>query len=158
MADQNLKHDILPQTGYSDFVSLGRQLVFKDTLTDRVVTSMQTISGTGANHFIAHFLSDVLPPKTIWLPNPTWDNHGKLWTHVNPAIEQRLYPYFDYKTSTLDSEGMIATLKAEASRGDAIILHACAHNPTGLDPSRDLWEAIAQVCEEKMIFPIFDLA
>ncbi|KIM92880.1 hypothetical protein OIDMADRAFT_173656 [Oidiodendron maius Zn] len=157
-ADQNLNHDISPQMGYPDLVSVARQMTFKDTLDSRTVTSMQTISGTGANHFIARFLSDTLQPKTVWLSDPTWDNHPKIWRHTNPATEQRLYPYYDYKTSTLDIEGMLSTLREKASRGDVIILQACAHNPTGLDPSRENWEAIAEVCEEKEIFPIFDSA
>ena len=144
--------------GHPDLISVAQQICFKDTLDSRVITSMQTISGTGANHFIARLLSDHLQPKTVWISNPTWDNHKEIWKHVNPAIEQRFYPYYDYKTSTIDGEGIISTLKEQASRGDAIILHACAHNPTGVDPSRELWEAIADVCEKKGIFPIFDLA
>ena len=119
---------------------------------------MQTVSGTGANHFIARLLSDVRPPKTVWLPDPTWDNHGKLWAHVDPAIEQRFYPYFDHEKFALDREGMLSTLRQQAVGGDVIVLHACAHNPTGVDPSREDWEAIARVCEEKGIFPVFDLA
>lgn len=158
LSDQNLKHDISPQMGHPDLVSAARQITFKDTLDSRIVTSMQTVSGTGANHFIARFLSDVMLPKTVWLPNPTWDNHPKIWTYVNPAIEQRLYPYFDYKTSTLDCDGMVSTLREQASKGDVIILQACAHNPTGLDPSRAAWETIAQVCEEKGLFIILDSA
>jgi len=119
---------------------------------------MQTIAGTGANYLIARFLSCVAQPKTVWQSNPTWENHPKIWRHTNPAMEQRLYPYYDYKTSTLDIEGMISTMKEQASRGDVIVLQACAHNPTGLDPSREQWEAIANVCEEKGLFPILDSA
>ncbi|KUJ22229.1 PLP-dependent transferase [Mollisia scopiformis] len=158
VADQNLNHDISPQMGNPDLVSVARQITFKDTLSSRIITSMQTISGTGANHFIARLLSDTLQPKTVWLSNPTWENHPKIWTHVNSAIEQHLYPYYDYRTSTLDIEGMISTLKERASRGDVIILQVCAHNPTGLDPSMEDWETIAEVCEEKGIFPVLDSA
>lgn len=144
--------------GHPDFVSVARQITFKDTLESRVIASMQTISGTGALHFIARLLSDVVQPKTIWFSNPTWENHPKIWSHVNAGIEQRFYPYYDDKTSTLDIEGMISTLKEQASKGDVILLQACAHNPTGLDPSREQWEAIAAVCGEKGLFPIFDSA
>jgi aspartate aminotransferase len=133
--------------------------VFKDTLDGRFITSMQTISGTGANHFIASLLSSSpLRPKAIWIPDPTWDNHREIWRHVDPGIEQRNYPYYDPKTCGIDGDALLSTLKEHANTGDAIILHACAHNPTGVDPSPDLWEGIAQVCEEKGLFPIFDLA
>ncbi|RMJ24547.1 hypothetical protein PHISP_04588 [Aspergillus sp. HF37] len=157
-ADQNLNHDITPQMGHPDLVSVARQIIFKDTMDSRAITSMQTISGTGANHFIARLLSDVLHPKSVWLSDPSWENHAKIWRHVNPAIEQRFYPYYDYQTSTLDIGRTVSTLREQASKGDTIVLQACAHNPTGLDPSRDDWEAIAEVCEEKELFPIFDSA
>jgi aspartate aminotransferase, cytoplasmic len=157
-ADPSLNHELSPLLGHTDFVSVARQIAFKDALDDRIVTSMQTISGTGANHIIARFLSDNLQPKAVWLSDPTWDNHPKIWRHTNPSIEQRLYPYYDYKTAALDSEGMLSTLEEHASKGDVIILQACAHNPTGLDPSRENWEAIAEICERKGIFPIFDSA
>ena len=121
------------------------------------MASLQTISGTGANHFIAQFLSDCLQPKAVWISDPTWDNHKEIWRLVNPSIKRRLYPYYDYKSCGIDS-GMISTLKKQASRGDVVILHACAHNPTGVDPSKELWEAIANVCQEKGLFPIFDMA
>ncbi|KAK4033567.1 pyridoxal phosphate-dependent transferase [Parachaetomium inaequale] len=158
LADQSLNHDISPQLGYPQLLSAARQLVFKDTLDGRFITSMQTISGTGANHFIASLLSSHLRPRTVWVPNPTWDNHREIWRHVDPGIEQRNYPYYDHETCGIDGDALLSTLKEQANTGDAIILHACAHNPTGVDPSPELWEGIAQMCEEKGIFPIFDLA
>ncbi|KAF4339690.1 aspartate aminotransferase [Fusarium beomiforme] len=157
-ADPHLNHDISPQMGYPDLVSVAREITFKDTLGSRSITSMQTIAGTGANYLIARFLSSVSQPKTVWLSNPTWENHPKIWRHTNPATEQRLYPYYNDKTSALDIEGMISTLKEQASKGDVVVLQACAHNPTGLDPSREQWAAIADVCEEKGLFPVFDSA
>ncbi|QQK47189.1 aspartate aminotransferase [Penicillium digitatum] len=159
--DENAKTWVLPsvkQLGYPSLVSAARQMTFSDTLSARVIISMQTIAGTGANHFIAQFLSETIQPKTVWLSDPSWENHPKIWAHVSSAIEQRTYPYYDYKTSTLDIEGMISTLRMDGSRGDIIVLQACAHNPTGLELSRESWERIGQVCEEKGIFPIFDSA
>ncbi|KAK3290187.1 pyridoxal phosphate-dependent transferase [Chaetomium fimeti] len=158
LADQSLNHDILPQLGHTQFLSAARQLAFKDTLDGRFVTSIQTISGTGANHFIASLLASHLHPKAVWIPDPTWDNHQGIWRHVDPGIERRTYPYYDENTFGIDGDALLSTLREQANPGDAIILHACAHNPTGVDPSPELWEGIAQVCEEKGLFPIFDLA
>ncbi|KAK4236137.1 pyridoxal phosphate-dependent transferase [Achaetomium macrosporum] len=158
LADKSLNHNLQPQNGHPGLVSVARELTFSDTLDGRSIASMQAISGTGANHLVARFLSDVLQPKTVWFSNPTWENHREIWRHVNPAINQRNYPYYDDRTSTIDSQGMLSTLRGHASRGDVIILQACAHNPTGVDPSRELWEAIAAVCEEKGLFPVFDSA
>ncbi|RWA14539.1 hypothetical protein EKO27_g585 [Xylaria grammica] len=131
LADPNFNHDISSQLGYPEFILVARQ-------------------------FFARLMSDTLRPRTVWLSDPTWENHTKIWTHVNADIEQRYYPYYDYETSTLDIEGMLSALKSQAAGGDVLILHACAHNPTGLDPSREQWQRIAEICQEKKIFPFFE--
>ncbi|GAP90436.1 putative aspartate aminotransferase [Rosellinia necatrix] len=158
ISDATLNYDVSPQAGDPSFVSAAREIMFGEALAGKAIASMQTIGGTGANQFAARLLSDTLRPKTVWLPDPSWENHTKIWTHINPAIKQGLYPYFDYETSTLNIEGMISTLRTQASKGDVLILHACAHNPTGLDPSRDDWQRIAETCEERQLFPFFDFA
>jgi aspartate aminotransferase len=112
------------------------------------IASIQTISGTGANHIGARFLADHLPSlssadsqttrtRKIWISDPTWANHHLI---------------------SLDFSGMIRTLENEAEKGDIILLHACAHNPTGIDPTRNQWREIASLCERKGIFPFFDSA
>ncbi|KAI0102037.1 aspartate aminotransferase-like protein [Nemania sp. FL0031] len=158
LADPNFNHDVLPQLGYPDFVSVAQQITFGATLNTRAITSMQTIAGTGANQFFARLMSDTLRPTTVWLSDPSWENHAKIWTHVNAEIRQQLYPYYNYETSVLDIEGMISMLKDQAVAGDVLILQACAHNPTGLDPSREQWNRIAEICVEKKLFPLFDSA
>lgn len=158
LANPGLKHDISPLTGHPAFVSAAQRIAFQDTLETRKITSMQTIAGTGANHIIAQLLSDVATPKTVWLSDPSWENHTKIWTHVNPSIEQRFYPYYDTKTFTLNDEGILATLNNHAKKGDVVVLQACAHNPTGVDPSQEFWKKMAKLCHEKEIFPVFDLA
>ncbi|KAI0972278.1 aspartate aminotransferase-like protein [Xylaria arbuscula] len=157
-ADPALNHDISPQAGHPEFVSVARDITFGETSEGRNIISMQTIAGTGANQFAARLLSDTIRPGTVWLSNPSWENHTKIWTHVNSGIKQRYYPYFDDATSTLKTEEMISTLRESASKGDVIVLQACAHNPTGLDPSREDWQRIADTCQEKQLFPIFDSA
>ncbi|KAI1177203.1 aspartate aminotransferase-like protein [Nemania sp. FL0916] len=158
LADPNFNHDVLPQQGYPAFVSAARQIAFGDTLNTRIITSIQTIGGTGANQFIARFMSDNHRPSTVWLSDPSWENHTQIWTYVNPEIEQCYYPYYDYKTSTLDIEGMTSTLHDRANSGDVLVLQTCGHNPTGLDLSREQWSRIAEICEDKKLFPVFDSA
>ncbi|KAI0536527.1 aspartate aminotransferase-like protein [Xylaria digitata] len=158
LADPNLDHDISPQSGHSAFVTIARQIAFGDKLYSRTVTSMQTIGGTGANHFAARLISNTLRPRAVWLSDPSWENHAKIWKQVDASIRQHYYPYCDWTKFTLDIEGMISKLQNQATKGDVVILQACAHNPTGLDPSREQWHRIAEVCEEKELFPIFDLA
>jgi aspartate aminotransferase len=117
---------------------------------------VQTISGTGANSLGAHFLSNALKPSAVWLSNPSWVNHANIWKSVGVAV--RSYPYWNPERKALDFEDMIQTLTLETTPGDVIVLHGCAHNPTGLDPTKDQWKMIANVCERRELFPFFDCA
>ncbi len=119
---------------------------------------MQTVSGTGAVHLGALFLAKFYNPKTqrlTYFSDPTWANHFQIFSNV--GLEYKTYPYFSKKTKGLDFEGMINTIQG-APEGSIILLHACAHNPTGVDPTQDQWKKIAEVIREKKHFPFFDTA
>ena len=117
---------------------------------------MQSLSGTGALRLGGEFLRRFYPGnKTILMPTPTWGNHGPIFKDSGLAVGS--YRYFDPKTNGLDLAGMLADLKA-APEGSIVLLHACAHNPTGVDPSAEQWREIAQVCKERNLFPFFDMA
>lgn len=167
------RHDYIPIEGDRRFLNVARDLVFSSSsLTqqdpptgkrpqhasvspDRVV-SVQTVSGTGANHIGARFLAETLRPGCVWLSDPTWANHHVIWSSV--GVAQRLYPYYDAGSCSFDFPAMMATLEREAQPRDVVVLHACAHNPTGLDPTQEQWKAIAQLCRRKQLFPFFDSA
>ncbi len=147
--------------GSSDFLKAARLLIFGERLNRQVqasVASIQTISGAGANGLIARFLGEHLCPANVWLPDPTWENHFRIWRLNAPKVTQRLYPHFNDTTRSFDLEGMRQRISKDAQPNDVIILHACAHNPTGLDPSRAQWKEIAKICEEKRLFVVFDCA
>lgn len=165
-----ISYDYLPITGNSDFIELARDSLFGPVAQSLAgkIASVQTVSGTGANHIGARFLLDHLPartsptrPRRVWISDPTWTNHSSIWEIVamgNPDFEQATYKYYNPTKSALDFEGMIEGLEADATEGDILLLHACAHNPTGLDPSREQWLAIAELCQRKGLFPFFDSA
>jgi aspartate aminotransferase len=92
------------------------------------------------------------------MSDPTWGNHHLIFDLACPNVKQRFYPYFDAAHCRIDFDGMISTLEAEAQAGDLILLHACAHNPTGLDPTHSQWQTIADLCESKNLFVFFDSA
>jgi aspartate aminotransferase, cytoplasmic len=122
--------------------------------------SFQTISGTGALHLGALFLSKFYNPsnpeaKTIYLSNPTWANHNQVFGNVH--LPTKTYPYWHKEKCGLDFEGMISALESAPS-GSVILLHACAHNPTGVDPTQDQWKKIAEVMKSRHLFPFFDTA
>lgn len=122
------------------------------------MTSLQTVSGTGAVHLGALFLARFYPRPSnqpIYFSSPTWANHNQIFTNVHLPI--KTYPYFSAQTKGLDFEGMKTSI-SEAPEGSIILLHACAHNPTGVDPTREQWKEIAQIIRSKKHFPFFDCA
>lgn len=97
-------------------------------------------------------------PNAVWISDPSWINHEEIWRLADENIGIRKYPYFDPKTFSLDFEGAVSVLKSEAQEGDVIILHACAHNPTGIDLSKEQWKSMAAFCSERKLTPLFDVA
>lgn len=86
---------------------------------------------------------------------PTWGNHGKIFGHA--GVPTKTYPYWDAATRRIAYDGLIQTL-ATAPSCSVVVFHATAHNPTGIDPTRDQWKAIAALCKKKRHFPFFDSA
>ena len=125
-------------------------------LREKRVASVQTISGTGAVHLGALFLAKFFKGnRTVYVSNPTWANHHQIFNNV--GLPTANYPYFDKKTKGLDFEGMKAAIR-EAPDHSIILLHPCAHNPTGVDPTLDQWKELAAIIREKKHFPFFDSA
>lgn len=89
------------------------------------------------------------------MSNPTWGNHHQIFKNVGLPVET--YPYFHKETKGLDFEGMKETL-LNAPDHSIFVLHACAHNPTGVDPTQEQWTEIATIMKEKSHFPFFDCA
>lgn len=156
------RHDYLPIQGDVEFLRLARDVVFgtsssgEANMDAALVTSVQTVAGTGANHLGAAFAVRYGGARRVWLPDPTWANHHAIWELA--GAERLEYPYFDGRTNGFDFEGMMGCLEAEAREGDVLLLHACAHNPTGADPNQGQWREIAELCVRKGLFPFFDLA
>ncbi|CAK7265880.1 hypothetical protein SEPCBS57363_001813 [Sporothrix epigloea] len=150
------RHDYGAIEGDAAFLALARDFTFSTACAANRVSSVQTVSGSGANHTGARFLAENLRPRRVWLSDPTWVNHELIWQTVGVPVH--FYPYYNAKSRSFDFEGMVAKLEAEAEANDVILLHACAHNPTGLDPTQEQWKAIAQLCQRKSIFPFFDIA
>ncbi|KAG6911450.1 hypothetical protein DXG01_014524 [Tephrocybe rancida] len=162
LKDTSLDHEYLPITGLASFTSAAAKLILgasSPALQDQRTVSVQTISGTGANHlgalFLSRFYTWVDAPKTIYLSKPTWANHHAIFKNV--GIEPVDYPYYDPKTIGLDFKGFIGSLQ-EAPERSVFLLHACAHNPTGVDPTEEQWKAVADVMLAKKHYAFFDCA
>ncbi|KAI9370668.1 pyridoxal phosphate-dependent transferase [Aspergillus egyptiacus] len=159
------RHEYTAIEGDRAFLSLARDLMFgfdsefpseTQTATQARIGSVQTVAGTGANHLGALFLATHMKPGAVWLSNPSWANHLTIWELA--GVPRKTYPYYAAATRSFDFDGMMSTLESEAQEGDVILLHTCAHNPTGLDPNKEQWKAIIDLCERKRLFPFFDSA
>jgi len=125
----------------------------------RVVT-IQSLSGTGALRVAGDFMKRFidLPNNAkgnIYLPNPTWGNHIPIFRDA--GFEIKTYRYYNDKTCGLDFEGLKADVQ-NAPQNSLFLFHACAHNPTGVDPSQEQWKEISKICKKKDHFVFFDLA
>jgi aspartate aminotransferase, mitochondrial len=94
-------------------------------------------------------------PKDIWVPTPTWGNHPQICNHL--GLEVKKYRYFDSNTNGFDLAGAIEDI-SKIPAGSIVLLHACAHNPTGVDPRPEEWQKLSQVIKDKGLFPFFDMA
>jgi len=125
-------------------------------IANKKVVTIQALSGTGALRVAGDFLKKFYPRnKQIFLPNPTWANHIPLFTDA--GLEVKYYRYYDNKANALDWNGLKEDIK-KAPAGSIILLHACAHNPTGQDPTLEQWKELSPILKEKEHFALFDSA
>ncbi|RXW19880.1 hypothetical protein EST38_g5977 [Candolleomyces aberdarensis] len=159
IAAQNPDKEYLGITGLPEFTSRAALLAYgadSDPLTRGAISVTQSISGTGALRIGGTFLARHYPhAKAIYLPTPTWGNHIPLFR--DSGLEVRSYRYFNKDTIGLDFEGLKADLLA-APEHAVVLLHACAHNPTGIDPTPEQWATISDIVKERKLFPFFDMA
>ena len=143
-------------TGVPEFTKAAAVLAYgKDSpALDRVVIT-QSISGTGALRIGGAFLERFHPSKKIYIPAPSWANHAAVFKDSGLAVEK--YAYYNKDTIGLDFEGLIRDVKA-APEGSLFLFHACAHNPTGVDPTESQWKDIEAAVSEKGHFVFFDMA
>ena len=120
------------------------------------ISVLQALSGTGALRIGADFLHRILGRNTVYYSNPTWPNHPAIFDGAG-FTDLRQYRYWDAENRNLDFSGMLEDL-GEAPSGAVVILHACAHNPTGIDPTKEQWAQIAEVCRSRNLFVFFDCA
>ena len=148
----------LPIVGTPEYGKLVRELVFgKDSeviASDRARTT-QAPGGTGALRIGADFLKQQSVTAKIWISDPTWANHFQVFGKA--GLETAKYRYYDKNTRALDFEGMKEDLK-NAKAGDAVLIHACCHNPSGMDPNATQWEELAKLVADLGLLPFFDFA
>ncbi len=148
----------LPISGSPEFCEQVQNLVLgKDNpcVLDKRVATVQTVGGTSALRVFADLIKTNIGSKKIWISNPTWENHAKIFQLAGFEIET--YPYYNAETHDLDWDKMLSTLEA-IPEGDIVLLHGCCHNPTGIDLNEEQWNTVANVIKTRGILPLIDFA
>lgn len=129
-----------------------------EAVTGGRIATTQALSGTGALRVVSEFVKQHLPPAAheVWISDPTWGNHNAIFKSAGLTVKS--YPYYEPKTRGFNFEGMMNCLKNEVPPGALILLHACAHNPTGVDPTEDQWRQIVEVFKAKKLVALMDSA
>jgi len=144
-------------SGFADFREETTKLILGKNcraIAEKRVACIQSLSGTGALRVGGIFINRFMAGRTIHLPSPTWGNHNAIFKQA--GVPAKTYKYINSKMG-LDFDGMISDLK-KAADGDIVLLHSCAHNPTGVDPTMAQWKIIADVMQSKKMIPFFDSA
>lgn len=124
-------------------------------LLENRVTTAHTPGGTGALRVAAEFIKKANPDATVWVTSPTWANHISLFQAAGLKVKE--YSYYDYDTKGLKEEAMFADL-AQIPAGDVVLVHACCHNPSGMDLNFSQWQKFAQIAKERGFTPLVDMA
>ncbi|XP_050363315.1 aspartate aminotransferase, cytoplasmic-like isoform X2 [Argentina anserina] len=156
--DMSTTKEYLPITGTAEFNRFSAKLILgadSPAVKENRVTTVQCLSGSGSLRIGAEFLANHYHHHTVYMSNPTYASHPAFFSAAGLAI--KTYRYYDPGTCGLDFQGMLEDLSSAPS-GAIVLLQACAHNPTGVDPSLPQWEQIRQLIRAKGLFPFFDSA
>ncbi|WP_438462528.1 amino acid aminotransferase [Marinomonas sp. PE14-40] len=144
--------------GTSQYREAVQNLLFgKDhpIIAKKLAHTAHTPGGTGALRVAAEFIKKHIPNATVWVSNPTWANHQAVFQSV--GLEVASYAYYDAVNKSLDFEAMLASL-SQIPEGDVVLFHGCCHNPTGIDPTAEQWQQLANLCSKQGFMPLFDFA
>jgi aspartate aminotransferase len=150
--------EYLPTNGNKDFVKHSIKLAYGEeskAVAAGTIAAIQTLSGTGSCRLMADFMKRFTPDAKVYIPVPTWSNHHNIWKDA--GCEERTFRYYKPATRGLDFEGLMEDING-AEEGSVFLLHACAHNPTGVDPTHEQWRQMSAAMKARKLFPFFDMA
>ena len=118
--------------------------------------NVQVPGGCGALRLGGEVIRRAKPGATIWISDPTWENHINLFESAGLKIAK--YPYYDYENHTVRFNEILSVLESDAHLGDVVLLHACCHNPSGADITTTQWQRLTELFLDKGLIPFVDLA
>ncbi|AAN55440.1 aspartate/tyrosine/aromatic aminotransferase [Shewanella oneidensis MR-1] len=145
-------------TGSPQFNTLMTELAFGSDHSAIIANRIRTVStpgGTGALRVAGDFIKRCNPNAVLWVSDPTWANHTGLFEAA--GITVKTYPYYDYDSKSLKFDEMLAAL-SQVSPDDVVLLHACCHNPSGMDLTTDQWDKVVTLTKEQGFTPLIDMA
>jgi len=148
----------LPMDGMAAFNKAAQQMLFgadHAALREGRIVTVQALGGTGGLKVGADFLKRFNPGAEVWISDPSWENHRALFESA--GFKVNTYPYYDADTNGFRAAAMLDTLRA-LPHNAIVVLHACCHNPTGVDPTPAQWSAILEVVKQRRLVPFLDLA
>lgn len=158
LAEAGEPHTYLPISGIPAFTSGVQKLIFgpdSEVVKTKRAATVQSLGGTGALKVGADFLATVLKNPEAVVSAPTWQNHVAIFESAGFKVGS--YPYYDKKTGEIDFPAMLESLKG-LKKDTVVILHACCHNPTGVDLTQEQWAQVVDVCRDKGLIPFLDIA
>lgn len=156
LLSQNLNKEYSPIQGDPEFLYEAAKLIFGEncaSLTNGKIFCAQAIGGTGALRLGGEFLAQT--SKTLYISDHNWPNHQTIFSRG--GMKCLFYPYYDAKIHKINFDGMCQAI-TKMVPGSVILLHACCHNPTGLDPSFEQWKQLSQLLQKHEVIPFFDFA
>ncbi len=158
IASRGSPHNYLPIDGLGPYDKATQGLLLgadsEIVRSGRAVT-VQALGGTGALKVGADFVKRFAPSASIWISDPSWENHRAIFENAGLAVHP--YAYYDATTRGLDFAGMMRSLE-QIPVGSVVLLHACCHNPTGVDPTPEKWEQILETVRARGLVPFLDIA
>jgi aromatic-amino-acid transaminase len=158
MAEKPAPRNYLPIDGLAAYDKAVQTLLLgaeSAAIKDARVLTVQALGGTGGLKVGADFLRRFAPDADVWISDPSWENHRALFE--NAGFKVNTYAYYDAKTRGLDFDAMLASLETIPA-GAIVVLHACCHNPTGVDPTPDQWTKVIDVVNRRGLVPFLDIA
>ncbi len=148
----------LPIEGAANFRRAVQELLFgaqHEAVTRGRIATIQSVGSSGGLKVGADFIKRWFPDSGVWVSDPTWDNHRSMFEGAGIAVHT--YPYYDAATGGVRFEAMCDALRTLPAKS-VVLLHACCHNPTGVDLSRAQWDALIPLLAERRLIPYLDLA
>ena len=148
----------LPIEGAANFRSAVQVLLFgaeHEAVTSGRIATIQSVGSSGGLKVGADFIARHFPGSAVWVSDPTWDNHRSMFEGAGLVVNT--YPYYDAESGGLNFDAMLATLRGLPPKS-IVLLHACCHNPTGVDLTAAQWDALIPVLRDAGLIPYLDLA